>query len=196
MRLNLLVWGMMAILSLNACKNSQSENPTQEGSTTQSADAAGTEANPENNPEAATSPTDTSSSATPTTIEHTDGATVPMPSGVREYNPPAGYVDNTPDPDPTELVMVDQEAVCLNLQQVLATVAYPADARAQGVSGAVYLKVLVDGRGLVKSYKVRRSPDARLTKALVEALAQLRFRPAFKGGQPVKTWEDIKYSFQ
>jgi TonB family protein len=115
---------------------------------------------------------------------------------VQEYRPDPNWVDNTPDPDPTEAVQVDQEAQCLNMPQVLGMVQYPPSARSEGVRGRVYLKVLVDPRGKVKRYVVRRSPDARLTNALVQVLDQLRYRPAFRQGQPIKSWEEFSFTFQ
>lgn len=130
-------------------------------------------------------------------VRHNDApAPAPLPTGVQEYRPDPNWVDNTPDPDPTEAVQVDQEAQCLNMPQVLGMVQYPPSARSEGVRGRVYLKVLVDPRGKVKRYVVRRSPDARLTNALVQVLDQLRYRPAFRQGQPIKSWEEFSFTFQ
>jgi TonB family protein len=142
--------------------------------------------------------------ATAHTAEDSAGNTIshvttdaPLPAGVQEFRADPGYVDNTPDPDASELIAVDNDPICLNENEVKALIQYPQSARSEGVGGRVSLKLLVLPNGLVKSARnvVRRSPDARLTNAVFAVIPLLRFKPAFKGGQPVKCWVDFSYQF-
>lgn len=105
------------------------------------------------------------------------------------------FVDNTPDPDYNQLIAVDEEPVARNLIEVKESIVYPSAVRNDGISGTVYLKLLIDQRGRVKRYYVRKSPDRRLTRAVAAKLDKLRYKPASKGGQPVKVWVQFKHTF-
>lgn len=104
--------------------------------------------------------------------------------------------DYNPDPDETELQKVDFDAVPLNENRVKAAIEYPQTARAQGISGTVYLKVLVDLDGYYKRHILRGSPSRDLTNAVVEKLPYLRYDPARLDGKPVKVWVNFEYTFK
>ncbi len=75
---------------------------------------------------------------------------------------------------------------------------YPADAKAEGVSGLVRLKVRIDKEGLVKETTVEESPDKRLTESSVEAVSQWVYAPTLLNGNPVEvlTTVDVNYSLK
>jgi protein TonB len=104
--------------------------------------------------------------------------------------------DDTPDPQPNDFISVDKEPVWLNEAEVRALIKYPEGAKKDGVKGKVYMKILVGLDGDFKNHFVRRSPDIRLTNAVLEGVRQGRFKPATKDGKPVKYWLAFEYNFQ
>jgi protein TonB len=76
--------------------------------------------------------------------------------------------------------------------------AYPPLARRQRVSGVVILRALINESGTVQEVQVLRGikPDLGLDAAATTAVREWRFRPATKGGVPVKVWKTITIPFQ
>jgi TonB family protein len=76
--------------------------------------------------------------------------------------------------------------------------AYPPLARRQRVGGVVVLRALIDENGTVQEVQVLRGvkPDLGLDAAATSAVREWRFRPATKGGVPVKLWKTITIPFQ
>jgi TonB family protein len=102
------------------------------------------------------------------------------------------------DPDPAidAFILVSREPKPLNLDKVLASVKYPESAKADGVTGKVQVKILINTDGYAKDFYVRRSPDIRLTHALLERCRFLHYEPAMLDSTPVKAWVNISYSFE
>jgi protein TonB len=73
---------------------------------------------------------------------------------------------------------------------------YPEDAAAEGVTGKVRLKVVVDPRGEVEdALVVRSSGDDRLDRAAEEAVRRWRYRPARRGGRMVTATDYVEVEF-
>lgn len=70
--------------------------------------------------------------------------------------------------------------------------AYPTQLMRQNVSGTVILYAVIHADGTVGNVRVLRSVDQRLDHFASEALAQWKFDPATKNGQPV----DVEATFQ
>ena len=62
---------------------------------------------------------------------------------------------------------------------------YSEELRAAGVQGRVDVYLIVTSAGGVRNVRVVKSPDERLTKATLEAVAQWVFSPALVDGQAV-----------
>jgi TonB family protein len=75
---------------------------------------------------------------------------------------------------------------------------YPPLARQQRIGGVVILRALIDENGTVQDVQVLRGvkPDLGLDAAASGAVKRWRFRPATKGGVPVKLWKTITIPFQ
>ena len=101
------------------------------------------------------------------------------------------------DPDPAidAFIEATEEPRPLNLDKVLASVVYPEAAKADGVTGKVQLKILINTDGYAKDFYVRRSPDIRLTHAVLEKCRFLHYRPAMLDSVPVKAWVNVSYAF-
>jgi TonB family protein len=76
--------------------------------------------------------------------------------------------------------------------------AYPPLAKQQRIGGVVILRALIDENGSVQDVQVLRGvkPDLGLDAAASGAVRRWRFRPATKGGVPVKLWKTITIPFQ
>lgn len=74
---------------------------------------------------------------------------------------------------------------------------YPEIARKMNISGTVFLNVLVNESGGVSDLKVTREAGTQygLTRAAETAVRHWTFKPATKGGVPVKTWFTVQVPF-
>jgi protein TonB len=77
-------------------------------------------------------------------------------------------------------------------------VQYPPIALRQRVEGVVQITALVDERGNVIEAKVVSAPVVRagLTEAAVDSVKRRRYRPATKGGVPVRVWIPVTVRFE
>lgn len=67
--------------------------------------------------------------------------------------------------------------------------AYPARARAQGISGQVTLNILIGTDGRVEKVKVLEStPSGVFEQTAIDAIRAWEFEPAIYQGKPVKVW--------
>lgn len=74
---------------------------------------------------------------------------------------------------------------------------YPEMARRAGVTGDVYVNVLVDKNGNVHDVRVVKDSgmNAGFEEAAVESAYQTLWKPAISNGQPVAVWTTYKISF-
>jgi TonB family protein len=74
--------------------------------------------------------------------------------------------------------------------------AYPSDLMRQGVQGTVVLYAVIHSDGSVDSVRVMEGIDARLDHYAEVALAECRFRPATRNGQPVDLEAVVQIPFR
>jgi len=72
---------------------------------------------------------------------------------------------------------------------------YPPEAKAQGVTGMVHVKVLIGTDGVPKDARVIKSQAAILDTAAMECALQWRFKPGTLKGEPVEVWVVIPFKF-
>lgn len=72
--------------------------------------------------------------------------------------------------------------------------AYPPDAKAQGISGKVRLRAIIDKAGMVRSVEVL-SGEPMLVEASVEAVRQWQYEPTILNGEAVDVVTDIDVNF-
>jgi protein TonB len=63
---------------------------------------------------------------------------------------------------------------------------YPFKMKQEGVSGVVALKVEIDENGAVTACSVSKSSNPEFEQPAVDAVKNWKFKPAQKGGSPVK----------
>lgn len=104
---------------------------------------------------------------------------------------PAALAQTSPSPPPPDedeifcrLYEVQPELVG-GLAALQAAVAYPPDARVEGVEGQVVVQFLVQTDGSITEASVLRSPDERLSAAALDAVRQMTFTPGEQRGRPV-----------
>lgn len=98
------------------------------------------------------------------------------PGDTARLTPPAGYLEQLPEP-----------AHVVRPQ-------YPRAAVGSGVTGVVLLQVNVDSLGRVTAVRVSRSIPA-LDAAAIAAVRQWRFRPARSNGRPTSAWVAVPITF-
>lgn len=102
-------------------------------------------------------------------------------------------------PPPAAAPKPEPEAVSLDLPlepEERPEAHYPEDAAAEGVTGKVRLKVVVDPRGRVEdTLVVRSSGDGRLDRAAQEAVRRWRYRPAQRAGRTVTATDYVEVEF-
>ena len=73
---------------------------------------------------------------------------------------------------------------------------YPKPARNRKVQGTVIISTVVSMEGRPLSVRVKRSPDADLSKAAVDAIQRWRFQPGTLNDQPVEVAVVIEFGFR
>jgi TonB family protein len=75
---------------------------------------------------------------------------------------------------------------------------YPQLARLSGVTGTVYVQVLVDKSGKVRDVKISKDSgtNAGLEEAAIEAAKASEFTPAISNNQPIALWIIYRYDFK
>jgi protein TonB len=74
---------------------------------------------------------------------------------------------------------------------------YPQFAQNAGLTGTVWVQVLVDEEGNVMRAQVAKSCGVKLLdEAAVEGAKKCTFKPAIQNGRPVKIWVSFPYEFQ
>ena len=71
---------------------------------------------------------------------------------------------------------------------------YPAEARAAGLEGVVFLKLLVGENGKVLQAEVLKGEEV-FRKAALEAAYRFVFTPAIQNDRPVKVWMSLPIRF-
>ncbi|MFQ5606787.1 MAG: energy transducer TonB [Candidatus Zixiibacteriota bacterium] len=97
-------------------------------------------------------------------------------------------------PDPTVIIPVD-----VMPRFVYKEVPdYPRLARSAGIEGVVWVKVLVDTRGMVSGAFVAKSSGANVgfEEAALAAARLCRFSPAIQNGSPVAIWVTFAFKFE
>jgi protein TonB len=133
----------------------------------------------------------------------TSGAPLEPPPASAAAVPPAtvGGVPPAPAPTPVRrgaLVDVNDPTVTPPVLVRQPAVTYPELARVARVEGVVELRALVDENGsVVQVTLVKSSRPGYRFEAEAERLTRLRkYRPATKGGVPVRTWLPIVVNFK
>lgn len=101
----------------------------------------------------------------------------------------------TPEPDPNAFVMLDKEPVPVNLQDVTKRIPFPANAKAAGVQGGIYFRLLIDTTGKIRRHMVLKSPDTSFVKAVEKELYKLKFTPAMLNGKKTLAWITMPFRF-
>ena len=105
---------------------------------------------------------------------------------------------------PAERLVADSVFSVLEVDRMVerfdgsAAPAYPPDLVAKGVEGMVQAIYVVDTTGWVDttSIEVVTSDHPQFTQSVREALDHMRFRPALRGGRPVRQRVQQKFRFQ
>ncbi|MEM0963412.1 MAG: energy transducer TonB [Bacteroidota bacterium] len=106
--------------------------------------------------------------------------------------------ETTPAPIPDGVLdFADVQPELLGgLASLQERVAYPPDAREEGVEGMVVIQFVVDEQGQVLDPVALRTPDDRLADAAIEAIVQSPFKPGQMDGKPVKVRFAVPVTFR
>ncbi len=96
------------------------------------------------------------------------------------------------DPDISSFRWVDKEPIPLKIARPV----YPSIAIESGITGKVFVKVLVDQEGNPKYAVVIKSSSLVLNNSAVDAALKSKFEPATVAGKKVSYWMVIPYSFK
>ena len=89
---------------------------------------------------------------------------------------------------------VEKAPVAVNLGSVKGSMRYPEIARQSGMEGRVVAKVLVGTDGSVIKVGGISGPEV-FRDEVSDKVMNLQFTPALQGGQPVKCWVSVPFSF-
>ena len=99
---------------------------------------------------------------------------------------------------PVFLPMEQQPKIIGGWEQLQQLIKYPQIARIAGIEGKVTINVLVNEKGEPVKCEVLQSNlgNTGCNEAAIEAIMQLRFKPATMRNRPVKFWMAIPVKFQ
>lgn len=72
---------------------------------------------------------------------------------------------------------------------------YSEEARKQGITGAVVLRVVFSSTGEVTQIRAVQTLPFGLTERAIAAAREIKFLPAMKGGRPVSVYMQLEYNF-
>jgi TonB family protein len=98
-------------------------------------------------------------------------------------------------PGPNDFVAVDKQPTALNLAEVRRSIVYPPAALDSGLTGKVFVRVLVDETGNVADKILVKSPHPLLSRAVEARIQDLKFSPALLNDKPVASWITIPFQF-
>lgn len=104
-----------------------------------------------------------------------------------------------PDSVRDDLLGDDMEGITPDVFPVLMKIAvplYPEAAMKKRISGTVWLNVLVDQRGSVKSARVLKSDAEELNQAAMDAARKYAFSPGIYRNKPIPVWVSIPVEFR
>ncbi len=104
-----------------------------------------------------------------------------------------------PDSVRADLLGDDLEGITPDVFPVLMKIAvplYPEAAMKKRISGTVWLNVLVDQRGSVKSARVLKSDAEELNQAAMDAARKYAFTPGIYRNKPIPVWVSIPVEFR
>jgi TonB family protein len=111
----------------------------------------------------------------------------------------AGGGITIPDSVYADALGEDLEGVTPDVFPVLAKIAvplYPEAAMKKKISGTVWLNVLVDVKGSVKSVRVLKSDAEELNQAAIDAARKYAFTPGLYRNKPIPVWVSIPIEFK
>jgi TonB family protein len=104
-----------------------------------------------------------------------------------------------PDSVQTDLLGDDLEGITPDVFPVLMKIAvplYPDAAMKRRLGGTVWLNVLVDQRGIVKTARVLKSDAEELNQAAIDAARKYAFTPGMYRNKPIPVWVSIPIEFK
>ncbi len=96
------------------------------------------------------------------------------------------------DPDMDKFVAYEKSPEMV----VAKTPEYPEVAKRAGITGKVYVKVLVDKEGKPKRAVVIKSDSELFNQAAIDAAMKSAFTPAIQNQHPIAVWIVLPYKFQ
>lgn len=91
---------------------------------------------------------------------------------------------------------LEQGVIWLNEVEVRNEIGYPELAKTSGITGQVWMEVLVNESGSITNLQVTHSDHPLLEVACIDKLALSIFASAIKDGSPVSAWTSMRFSFQ
>lgn len=135
-----------------------------------------------------------------TTVRLSFVATVPYSAPAAQKGNPSDRLDATgPNSDSESETLPKGEFVAVEVQpEMIKEVPplYPREAMMKNLQGKVWVSVLVDKNGLVRSSSVARtSGHAALDSAAVQAARLCKYKPGKQNGKPVAVWVTYPVDF-
>lgn len=103
---------------------------------------------------------------------------------------------DTTEPDPNAFVMLENEPQPINMNEVVAMIGYPLEAKEKGITGKVIVRILIDEEGKYVKHLIVKKEDTILNEAVELKIHHLKFTPAIQGEKAIRTWVSIPFNFK
>ena len=117
--------------------------------------------------------------------------------GVLPVDPADVNADPAAQPGDNALSVIEVDSAVVRDPTSMAP-EYPLHLQAQNIEGSAFVRFVVDTTGLVDTttYRVVRTTHADFAVAVRRALGGMRFRPAIRGGIPVRQLAEQTFTFR
>lgn len=88
------------------------------------------------------------------------------------------------------------ESVLRNLARTVVMPSYPEASVRRGVGGSAVVRIDLGVNGELSDIRVLQAPDRNIRQAVVNALRQWRFSPAFSDGKPLRLRGKLTFYFR
>lgn len=110
-----------------------------------------------------------------------------------------GKVKPVKEPEPISCHFIScppPTAIPLNLKEVREAIGYPQIAKEAGITGTVFLRILVSAEGKYVRHLVTKPVHPLLLKEVEKHVSKLIFTPVMQGNKTISSWVNVPFKFE
>ena len=110
-------------------------------------------------------------------------------------NKDSNFTTTEIEPDPDEFTPCEKEPF-VDLGALQKLVVYPEEAKRDGIEGLVFVRALINKEGVATKHRIDHSTNTVLNKAAIDAVMNMKYKPAIQKGKQIFCWISIPITFK